>query len=75
MKHPFPKGTRVRHYGQQYYEAYEKGTAVILDYKGPYGDKSYEYLVQRDNSILPGMSNEPTWWASYHTFRAESETD
>lgn len=32
----------------------------------PQGDGSTEYRVQRDKPLLPGMKNDPTWWASYH---------
>ena len=61
-------GDRVRHYGQQYLEAL-KGTATVLEVH-PQGDGTTEYLVQRDAPLLPGMANEPTWWASYHTIAA-----
>jgi hypothetical protein len=58
-------GARVYHSGQQYPEAM-RGTATVLEVH-PQGDGTFEYLVQRDQPVLPGMSNEPTFWASYHT--------
>jgi len=42
----------------------------VLEHKGPYPDKSYEYRVQRDAPFLAVGSNEPTGWASYHIDRA-----
>jgi hypothetical protein len=65
--HPLPPGTRVRHYGQQYDEALE-GTATVLRAEEQ-RDGTYEYLVQRDKPLMPGMRNEPTYWASYHTIK------
>lgn len=69
VSHPLPVGTRVRHYGEQYIEVEYGGTGVIVEVKGPYGDRSYEYLVQRDKARWPGEGDppEPSWWASYMT--------
>ena len=64
----FKPGDRVYHSGQQYPEAM-KGTATVLEVH-PQGDGTTEYLVQRDAPIVPGMKNDPTWWASYHTLPA-----
>lgn len=66
MNHPFPPGTRVYHHGQQYIQAQEHGTAVLLE-AVPQRDGTYEYKVQRDKPLFEGGSNEPTWWASYAT--------
>lgn len=65
--HPFPPGTRVRHYGQQYPEALE-GTATVLEVHEE-RTGGWEYLVQRDRPIFPDSPNQPTWWASYHTIK------
>lgn len=67
-EHPFPEGTRVRNYSQQYTEAIRKGTATVLRF-APQHDGTYEYLVQRDEPIIPGAPIV-SWWASYSTFRA-----
>jgi hypothetical protein len=69
MEHPFPPGTRVRHYGHQWPEALLHGTAAILSFK-PSGRDGYEYEVQRDVALIPGMVNLPTWWASSATYVA-----
>lgn len=68
MLHPFPPGTRVRHYGQQYSSARMHGTAVVLA-ATPSGN-DYEYQVQRDEALIPGTANTPTLWASYMTYPA-----
>lgn len=35
------------------------------------GDNSREYLVQRDEPLAPGLSNEPTWWSDARTVAGE----
>jgi anaerobic glycerol-3-phosphate dehydrogenase len=69
MKHPYPTGTRVRNHGQQYLEAVQRGTAMVLEAKPQY-DGTYEYRVLRDE---PLGGNRETWWASYSTYPALSE--
>ena len=66
-RHPFAPGSRVRHAGEQYEEAEYGGTATILEIKGPFGH-SWEYLVERDKPLLPGMDRQ-SWWASHTTRR------
>jgi hypothetical protein len=51
-------GDRVKHVGT-------KQWATILEIV-PQQDKTCELKVQRDKPFCEGMSNDPTWWASYH---------
>lgn len=66
--HPLPPGTRVYHWRAQQYPEAMRGTATVLGAE-PHGG-SWEYEIQRDKPLLEGGSNDPTWWASYHTAHA-----
>ena len=56
-------GDRVRHYGtKQWGEVKE----IV-----PQRDGTAELKVQRDKPLMEGMSNEPTWWATYHVDHVE----
>jgi hypothetical protein len=75
--HPLPAGTRVRHYGQQW-PAARRGTATIVDAKGPYNDGSWEYLVLAgaDFSRATGPDNPETreaWWSSLAVISVAAE--
>lgn len=59
--HPYPPGTRVRHYGAQFTT---KAFATVVENKGPYDDGSFEYLIAVDDDapwMNPGTSR---WWSS-----------
>jgi hypothetical protein len=56
----FSTGDRVRHIGT-------RAVGVVLAMM-PYPDGTFEYLVQKDEPLLPELRNVPTWWASYHVF-------
>lgn len=56
---PLAPGTRVRHHGEQYPEAYRDGTAVVL-YAFVYNGH-LEYRVCRDRPLVEGMSAETDW--------------
>lgn len=51
-------GDRVMHRGTRQW-----GTVVEVR---PQRNGSSELLVQRDDPLIPGFGNEPTWWAIYH---------
>lgn len=70
FQHPYPTDLRVRNYGEQSSEARTKGTTAMVK-AVPRGD-IYEYLVRRDQPIVPGGTLE-TWWPSYSTFVALDE--
>jgi hypothetical protein len=75
-EHPYPAGTRVRHYGQQW-PAARVGTATVREAVGPLHDGSYEYRVTagEDFSRRTGPDNpetRETWWSSLATIRAAS---
>lgn len=67
-------GARVRHRGEQYYEAYATGTAVVRaimerdpsSWSVSYGRRDIELIVERDVPMLPDMSPLGQW-ADYHT--------
>lgn len=56
---PIPVGTRVRHIGEQYPEAYLHGTGTVVEVVRYYPqDRSYEYLVRCD---------KPPFWSRGET--------
>lgn len=67
-------GERIRHVGDQYPEAYDKGTANVLAvfervgsyWSQSYGDRDIELIVLSERG-----EQEPyvTLWADYHCFR------
>lgn len=68
-------GIRVRNRGEQYAEARQFGTGVIVAvlrkpgaWEHTYGRLNIEVLVRRDR---PGYLNELSWWADYGTFLPE----
>jgi len=74
VNHPYPEGTRVRNYGEQWTEALVHGTAVIVSAR-PSGRDGYEYEVQRDQPLIPNTPNKPSWWASTMTYVAREIED
>ena len=54
----FSIGDRVMHIGTM-------AVGVVLG-SMPSHDGTFEYLVQKDEPLLPGLRNVPTWWAGYH---------
>jgi hypothetical protein len=64
---PFHVGDRVRHVNAHAYTTEAKGT--VLEVKGPYGDGSWEILVQKDEGYSADDRNEPSWWPSRYTVR------
>ncbi|MDX3020044.1 hypothetical protein [Streptomyces acidiscabies] len=67
-EHPYPVGSRVRHYGQQW-PAARRGTATVCEVVGPLRDGSYEYRVDAAVAFSrqPGPDNpetRSTWWSS-----------
>lgn len=73
-QHPLPVGTRVRHSSQPWPRAFRDGTGEIIEVKGPYHDRAYEYLINHDAGFAgTGEPDEPSWWASYRT--ADIKTD
>lgn len=80
MTAPLPVGTRVTHINQQWANSVvaPRGTAEILEARGPYNDGSYEYrvLAARDFSRRPGPDNplvRETWWSSNATQPVRSQ--
>lgn len=67
-----PVGARVRHGGEQWFEASITGTAVVTGHEW-HGDH-LEYLVRRDKPFFEGMSVD-TQWAFYHTYLAEQQPE
>jgi hypothetical protein len=67
-------GARVRHGGEQYPEAFRKGTATVraIMEKDPspwarsWGRRDIELIVERDKPLLEGMTHFYQW-ADYHT--------
>jgi len=56
---PIPVGTRVRHRGEQYPEAFRDGTGTVVEVLRYYPqDRTYEYLVQCDR---------PPFWSGGET--------
>lgn len=52
---PLAVGTRVRHRGEQYPEAYERGTGTVVEVVRYYPqDRTYEYMVQCDKAPWGG---------------------
>jgi hypothetical protein len=73
--HPYPIGTPVRHYSQQWARL---ATATITAIEGPLRDGSYEYqvLAAADFSRPLGPENSAsrlTWWSSLATRAATEE--
>lgn len=68
-------GVRVRHVGEQYPEAYDKGTSVVLAvmhkpdsaWSQKYHQADLEIIVERDK---PQFGRRITNWAHYQTERA-----
>lgn len=53
---PLPVGTRVRHIGEQYWEATGAGTGTVLGIVRYYPqDRTHEYLV---------LCDQPVWWSA-----------
>lgn len=73
-------GVRVRHIGQQWAEARDKGTATVRvvmhkpnsPWTQTYGQADIEIIVVRDreSDLLVKVAN----WAHYHTVRAYDQT-
>jgi hypothetical protein len=67
-------GSRVKHSGQKYTEAYVDGTATVLAimesvnsaWSRKYGTRDVEFIILRDKPIVPEMSRVSNW-ASYRT--------
>jgi hypothetical protein len=73
VTHPLPAGTRVTHANQLWAGEWSTpdGTAVIVEARGPYPDRTWEYRVHacRDFTRRPGPDNpmdRETWWNSRH---------
>lgn len=62
---PLADGRRVRHAGEQYPDAYSRGTGTVVEHKIMSGGH-VEYRVRRDRPILPDMPRE-SWWAASAT--------
>jgi hypothetical protein len=55
-----PVGARVRHAAEQYPKAYRYGTATVTGYAVA-GDGTTEYVVVRDQPLLPGGPTVAQW--------------
>jgi len=69
--HPYPAGTRVRHDGEQYPEAFRNGTGTVTDHfwRGPW----LEYVIERDTDHpLTAFLGRRTEWSSERTVAIEA---